>query len=498
MNLRLKALSLASFFISCAQWLVPARERAEWLAEWEAELWHAGRALRGGSASEAREVIEFSLGAFVDAFWIRRNASAPRRFRVLRPGSASRCSVLLALWAAISLLCCLALPGANNALRRSFTRDRADLVMITRGGYSGSESPTIGFSEYRMWKTNAHGLFTRLAFYQPILKRVHMPRHRAAELSLGRASDELFPLLSLSTPGTEGQPNGAYAPRLYLTQAAWQTNFGGDLGVLGSFAEIGGERVLIAGVVDQDSVRLPGRLEGWLLEDEKHLARFSSKSYGYVVAQLPTAGSLHHGMQHMTVNFEEGGSQRFDCISLTEQDHLPFSIFLFTLIVALIALPATTPLPLGEYPRHPGRPTWTGRARRWIFLWSKVLLLVMLVHFTAIDAAFGHAQSDITAQYIQLTISFFGFLFGFRWILQDQRKRCPVCLRVLSSPARVGEASRNFLAWNGTELICVGGHGLLHIPGLPTSWFGTQRWLDLDASWATLFSDGCVPSVGLV
>jgi hypothetical protein len=29
---------------------------------------------------------------------------------------------------------------------------------------------------------------------------------------------------------------------------------------------------------------------------------------------------------------------------------------------------------------------------------------------------------------------------------------------------------------------------LLHIPGLPTSWFSTQRWLYLDTSWDFLFA----------
>ena len=127
------------------------------------------------------------------------------------------------------------------------------------------------------------------------------------------------------------------------------------------------------------------------------------------------------------------------------------------------------------------------------------MLFVPLVYFSSVDVAYGfYSAGSTTAQYMQLGLSFFGFLFGFRWILQDQRKRCPVCLRVLSHPARVGQASRNFLAWNGTELICAGGHGLLHIPELPTSWFSTQRWLDLDASWGSLFSDACVPSTGLI
>ena len=45
--------------------------------------------------------------------------------------------------------------------------------------------------------------------------------------------------------------------------------------------------------------------------------------------------------------------------------------------------------------------------------------------------------------------------------------------------------------FDGTELIYRSGHGLLHIPELPASWFATQRWLCLDASWASLFPPGC-------
>ena len=43
------------------------------------------------------------------------------------------------------------------------------------------------------------------------------------------------------------------------------------------------------------------------------------------------------------------------------------------------------------------------------------------------------------------------------------------------------------LAWYGTELICVKGHGLLHVPEIPTSSYSRQRWLRLDPSWRELF-----------
>ena len=72
----------------------------------------------------------------------------------------------------------------------------------------------------------------------------------------------------------------------------------------------------------------------------------------------------------------------------------------------------------------------------------------------------------------------------------------PVCLRLLTNPARVGQPSRNFLAWNGTELMCSRGHGLLHVPEIATSWFSTQRWLYLDPSWNGLFCETYLPSAG--
>jgi hypothetical protein len=102
----------------------------------------------------------------------------------------------------------------------------------------------------------------------------------------------------------------------------------------------------------------------------------------------------------------------------------------------------------------------------------------------------------LSSEYIQLVSSFSICLFGLRWALRDQRQRCPVCLGKLTHPARVGQPSRNFLAFNGTELICVGGHGLLHVPEIPTSWFSTQRWMYLDPSWEILFPESELVSPG--
>jgi hypothetical protein len=121
-------------------------------------------------------------------------------------------------------------------------------------------------------------------------------------------------------------------------------------------------------------------------------------------------------------------------------------------------------------------------------LCTKIALLLPIVYFASLDMAYAFATPySNAAAYIQLVSTFALCLFGLRWILRDQRQRCPVCLRLVEHPAQVGQASRTFLAWNGTELMCMDGHTLLHVPGIPTSWFGAQRWLYLDTSWDFLF-----------
>jgi hypothetical protein len=60
-----------------------------------------------------------------------------------------------------------------------------------------------------------------------------------------------------------------------------------------------------------------------------------------------------------------------------------------------------------------------------------------------------------------------------------QRRRCPTCPRVLDKPVRMGSGSHILLEWNGTELLCVRGHGVMHVPENPAIWFGRPRWMSI-------------------
>jgi hypothetical protein len=503
---------LCRLMLRTAGLLVPGGDRAEWLAEWEAELWHICRSLRTGSlerdCSEAEdkhqlEPTTFCLGAFQDALWLRRNQSRPMRLPQLRRGSPMSCLLFLGGWTTACLLLALSLPTARKSFLPSPYPDANELVLISPSSAAMSPIPTIRVGDYRSWLTNTHGLFTDIAFYQPTSKRVHISQHRAADFSIIRASANIFDLLKI--PAFALKPrNGAESqlPGLILSESAWKKYFDRDPGITGRIVEIAGHPVRIAGVLSQDQWRLPGQADGWMIADPAQIDSLAANSKGFVLAHLQPSGfpTGASGRRWMTVSRANGDSDTFECLSLAQRAKQPFSMYLFTLLLACLALPATTPLPLGEYPGRARSAALSIRIRRWLFLAAKLALILPLVYFASIALAYGnlvpalHGVGPAASQYLQLAGGFFGLLFAFRWALHDQRGRCPVCLRLLTNPAHVGEASRNFLAWNGTELICTGGHGLLHIPELPTSWFSCQRWLYLDPSWSALFADGYVPS----
>src|ERR1700761_9759417 len=102
MNLRLLLRSLPSslLILRSAAWLVPAQERAEWLAEWQAELWHVWHARDSKSRGRfqgSSEVTDFCLGAFRDACWLRWDKPHSPCLRVFCPRSASRGSLFPAV-----------------------------------------------------------------------------------------------------------------------------------------------------------------------------------------------------------------------------------------------------------------------------------------------------------------------------------------------------------------------------------------------------------------
>ena len=153
---------------------------------------------------------------------------------------------------------------------------------------------------------------------------------------------------------------------------------------------------------------------------------------------------------------------------------------------------------------------WPGRLRRGIFLAGKIALLhpVMLCGFV------------VMLTFDALPLAPLGFIVAcvgaFYWIFADQRRRCPVCLRLFASPVRIGTLLRSsrhrvvLACYLGGGLALVAlflgaameavhrmGTGILHRVNPPmlastvvmlcASWLGTRTLfslpLDLRANW---------------
>jgi hypothetical protein len=484
--------------LRCASLLVPESQREEWWNEWRSELWHVRQACTpqsGISWAAEQEVAAFCLGAFQDALCLRQHFEHRRIPHETTVGSAMQCIVLLTGLMMASCGVALLLPGVSAILHPSHYRDAQNLMLIHDGHYSGDSTPTISVAQYRLWKQRRQDIFDSFAFYQLMEEPVSNASHGQAARKIAVASPNLFELLGLPVRFASRKTPGGM-PRLILSDEAWKREFGGDPDISGHVVRVGLQEVVIGGVAPAGSWRLPSKVDAWLLEPD---AESVSDGLGFVVAHLKSSSSHAKWGEswHMSAPKPDGSVDDFFCMSLTERTRGPGDIFLFAVILACLALPATTSLPLGEYRMSSRKLSWSKRLRRWCFLGCKIALLLPIVYFVSLDLAhFRSAIDPFSSEYIQLVSSFSICLFGLRWSLRDQRQRCPVCLRKLTHPARVGQPSRTFLAWNGTELICLGGHGLLHVPEMPTSWFSTQRWLYLDPSWDVLFAESALASAG--
>ena len=480
-----------------ASLLVPMQHRGEWWREWRSELWHVRQACAPGGVLSWKgegEVAAFCLGAFQDAVCLRREAGQKRVPLATTKGSATQCMAFLVAVVVASYALALLRPGVRAELLSSRYRIPPNLTMIQNARYSGDLVPTISAEQVRVWRGRKQRLFDGFAFYQVVREPVSSSSQSQTGVRVAHASANLFDLIALPLrfASTDSE---AYRdmPKLILSDAVWRKQFGEDPYIAGRVVRVGLREAVVVGVTYAGSWRLPGGADAWLLQPDVEAV---SQGAGFVVAHLTPSAAQERWSERwrMSAPTPDGTADDFLCVSLADRTREPWDLTLFAVILAFLSLPATTSLPLGEYRLSSRKLSWSTRLRRWSFLGAKIALLLPIVYLVSLDLAYLRTGFDrLSSDYIQLVSSFSICLFGLRWTLRDQRQRCPVCLGKLTHPARVGQPSRNFLAWNGTELICVGGHGLLHVPEIPTSWFNTQRWMYLDPSWEILF-----PESGLV
>lgn len=474
-----------------ASLLVPRWQRAEWRREWRSELWHVrqARASMGTSSWQAEcAVLSFCMGAFQDAFFLRRHSRQREPFASMR-GSAAQCILWLAGALAVSYAISLLLPGVRAESHPLRYQVNSGLILIQNARSNNDSAATIPVEQYREWRGRTQPYFDGLAFYRINKETVSTGVQFKGGWEVAHASSNLFALLGLPVrfirPVDDADGN---LPKIILSDEVWKEEFDGSPQIIGAVLRVGRYQARIVGVAPDGAWRLPGKADAWLLEPDSEI---DSHGMGHVVAHLTLLGQSEMQGPHVEIAAYDPEDAEDDLwgASLEQRTRGPRDNFLFAIFLAFLALPAITSVSMGEYGLSLHRPSWSGKLCRWGFFSAKIALLLPIVYFASLDLAYWHtAFYSLGSEYVQLISSFSICLFGLRWVLLDQRRRCPVCLSRVTNPAQVGQASRTFLAWNGTEMMCLGGHTLLHVPGLPTSWFSTQRWLYLDTSWEFLFA----------
>ena len=490
---------LHTCLLRVASFLISPSQRAEWRCEWQAELWHVRDSLwtAGGFSWPAqRKITAFCLGSFQDALCVRREFSLVPASPPPLDSSAGQCVLRLATILTVCIIIAHLLPGVQAERDPSRFRVNPGLILIQTAPSTENPLPTIPLSLFRDWKAARQRYFDDFAFYRTDRESASLSGHISG-WRVSHASRNLFTLLGLRVQFTNpaGEPDRDL-PAVVLSHQAWARDFGADPEIAGRLIRVGRERARIAGVLPAGSWRLPGHPDAWLLESDSRLdGERSSPPLGYLIAHLTPLGQ--YTMSGESTSVAARGLDDLDlelyAVSFGNRLHGPLGLYEFALILALLALPAVTSVTLGESNYSSHRPSWKRTLYRWAFLAAKFALVAAIGYFASLDIAYCRTSTySPPAECLQLIACFSVCLFGFRWAMSDQRQRCPVCLRRVTHPAQVGIASRTFLGWNGTEMMCMGGHTLLHVPSLPTSWFSGQRWLYLDTSWEFLFADSGV------
>jgi hypothetical protein len=135
-------------------------------------------------------------------------------------------------------------------------------------------------------------------------------------------------------------------------------------------------------------------------------------------------------------------------------------------------------------------PSWNPRAAAFFAAKTGLLLAVVLlcgIEFTHATSITMLGGTDAFTEPLSTWLFMLGSMGVLVWSIADQRRRCRVCLSRLGMAAQVGCPGCLLLDWAGTELVCMEGHGMLHVPEMAACWQEPDRWTSLDDSWQELF-----------
>ena len=498
-----------TLLLRLASLLVPRALRKEWYQEWYGEVWHwshflveSGR-LNGGSKLE---LIRHVWGAFPDAAWHR--FSQEKAYRAARelPRSARFC-----LGSISFLLVVTVLVTGLATIRRGFTPlpyYQPDRVAVLSFPDHYAYYPDAGlFQAVNRWGRESKTASAMAAYSLRVSLVLTTDEERRAvrggwvvspyafQMRSARVSPNFFEMLGVKAAiGRVFRADDlTVCPDcLVLTDKAWTERFHRDPDVVGRKLTFSGAESTVIGVLPKNFSFLTPETSVWALPPSADDVADIGDHIGAVLRLAPGVSAAQAEQELGARSWAAVDHETPKVAMMVSRGRQAAKIYLLFAILAFVGGLALAASRLTATRTQRIKLSARGLARWWAFLLSKMLLLLITCFVVALEVC-GRVSIALTGSIQPLVGPSSTWLFlvlsmaAVSWCLNDQTRRCRVCLKRLGNEASVGAASYLLLDWWGTELVCSDGHGLLHVPEMQSSWLEVEQWVNLDESWKPLF-----------
>ena len=250
--------SLARRIVRLASLLVPRRDRAAWIDEWDAEIQYESRASRGLGDHVA--LVQRSSGAFHDAAWLRRqftrDAEMLHDFRHAARLLASRpaFSLIAILVLALGVGSAVAIFSVIDALLLRplpFHEPERLVAVWQRDTTSDVEREDVAPANFLAWRDRATTL-DAIAAVEP-WSLDYTGGHQPQVLVGSLVSERFFEILGVQPLyGRLLQASDRAAGRnkvVVLDHAIWQQHFGSNPSIVGTAISLDSEPYTVVGVL---------------------------------------------------------------------------------------------------------------------------------------------------------------------------------------------------------------------------------------------------------
>ena len=473
--------------------IVPHRQRREWLREWRGEVWHWANFLVESERLNPRtehELLRHCWGSFRDALWHRFNRVAVLDFMHWYPLTPSFCLVMI-------LAALLALLAAGPISLSSWTFvpppyvDSSHLLTVSPNVRSQWLEPELLRDCALQW-TRSNQLIAQATTYawRPSLVRGPEGKESVLSARVTPGTLELLggnPILGRTLESTDSSHCESC---VVLSNSLWRSQFHGDRRVIGQPLYLNGRRLEIVGVLPAQ-FRFPGfDIALYTPFGTGFHPRLPNFEWSGALLRVPAGIAVAQNQVQSYIN-QAGGLPsdiKVDVLSLTDLEYQALEscavlILLAVLLLLFLNWRSVAGLhALGASPRLPGVWRW------WLFFITKSTLLLIAVLMASLElvrmvvATLGVNVKEYaggTAMWLFLV----GLTVALTWSIRDQHSRCRTCLKRLQMQIALGNSVGVFCEPSGLDLVCDGGHGVLHVPVMHLSCLDSERWTDLDESW---------------